>query len=319
MIFMKRFLPVLIVCISFFALGSALAQTGSDYYLPLQAGNYLKFHADEGPHGWAARVTTYSFVQADSISGKEYLLEKGIEVADNGTFNNAFHFLWLGKDSDGNILIAATSEESSNIDSANILPAPSPYFPNETLVPGFSIHYPYSSYFMVDSTISDTETVNVTAGTFTNCIKRSETHYDSAGHTIFLEYHYFAKGVGMVLNVRTVPDSDAHTNQLIQYSAVTSVHEENSANTPNRFGLSQNYPNPFNPSTIIRYQLSMNSFVTLKIYDVLGREIQTLVSERQTAGSHSSTFNASYLPSGIYFYRLQSGNTIQAKKLVVIK
>jgi hypothetical protein len=88
---------------------------------------------------------------------------------------------------------------------------------------------------------------------------------------------------------------------------------------PSNFILSQNYPNPFNPTTIISYQLPMNSIVTLKIYDVLGRGIETLVNNRQSAGSHSVTFNASSLSSGVYFYKLEAGNFIQTKKLVVIK
>jgi photosystem II stability/assembly factor-like uncharacterized protein len=89
--------------------------------------------------------------------------------------------------------------------------------------------------------------------------------------------------------------------------------------TPDAFTLNQNYPNPFNPSTIISYQLSMNNFVTLKVYDVLGREVKTLVNERQTAGSHSIAFNASHLPSGVYFYHLQAGTYSNTKKLLLLK
>lgn len=89
--------------------------------------------------------------------------------------------------------------------------------------------------------------------------------------------------------------------------------------TPAEFKLSQNYPNPFNPSTVIDYQLTMNSFVTLKVYDMLGREVKTLVNEREDAGTHTATFNAANLPSGVYFYRIQAGNFVQTKKLVLIK
>jgi photosystem II stability/assembly factor-like uncharacterized protein len=88
---------------------------------------------------------------------------------------------------------------------------------------------------------------------------------------------------------------------------------------PERLSLSQNYPNPFNPSTVIAYQLPTNNFVTLKIFDVLGREIASLVNERQTAGSHSVTFSANGLPSGVYFYRLQAGNYTETRKLVLLK
>lgn len=92
-----------------------------------------------------------------------------------------------------------------------------------------------------------------------------------------------------------------------------------SHDSPISFALSQNYPNPFNPSTMISYQLPANSHVSLKIYDVLGREVETLVNERQTVGIHSVTFEAVNLPSGVYFYRLQASLFTQTKKLVVLK
>ncbi|HUI30988.1 MAG TPA: S8 family serine peptidase [Candidatus Acidoferrales bacterium] len=93
--------------------------------------------------------------------------------------------------------------------------------------------------------------------------------------------------------------------------------EENS--TPTVFALYQNYPNPFNPTTIINYQLAMNSFVTMKVYDVLGREVKTLVSERQTAGNHAARFDARSLPSGVYFCRLEAGSFSDTKKLLLLK
>ena len=83
--------------------------------------------------------------------------------------------------------------------------------------------------------------------------------------------------------------------------------------------LNQNYPNPFNPTTMINYQLAVNTRVTLKVYDILGREVKTLVNERQTAGAHSVTFDASTLSSGVYFYRMQAGSYVNTKKLMVIK
>jgi photosystem II stability/assembly factor-like uncharacterized protein len=89
--------------------------------------------------------------------------------------------------------------------------------------------------------------------------------------------------------------------------------------SPNSFALFQNYPNPFNPTTAVGYQLPVNSFVTLKVYDILGREIKTLVNERQSAGTHSVSFNAGSMSSGIYFYRIQAGDFSATKKLVLLK
>ena len=88
---------------------------------------------------------------------------------------------------------------------------------------------------------------------------------------------------------------------------------------PNSFRLSQNYPNPFNPSTVISYQLPVNSKVSLKIYDLLGREIATLVNEEQSAGWKQVEWNATSVASGIYFYKLQANNFIETKKMLVIK
>ena len=94
---------------------------------------------------------------------------------------------------------------------------------------------------------------------------------------------------------------------------------ENNAPLPREYSLSQNYPNPFNPSTAISYQLSANSFVSLKVFDVLGREVATLVNEVKKAGTYSTTWNASGFGSGIYFCKMQAGSFSETKKLVLMK
>ena len=94
---------------------------------------------------------------------------------------------------------------------------------------------------------------------------------------------------------------------------------ENTHNVTLEYSLSQNYPNPFNPSTTISYRLPVNSLVTLKVYDELGREIKSLVNEHQNAGSHNVAFNASGLPSAVYFYRLQAGTYSNTKKFLLLK
>ena len=98
----------------------------------------------------------------------------------------------------------------------------------------------------------------------------------------------------------------------------------NSNNIPDRYNLSQNYPNPFNPSTIINYSLLVNGFVTLKVYDILGSEVATLVNEFKNAGTYKTQFpNNKYinneLPSGIYFYKLTAGDFTDTKKMLMIK
>lgn len=88
---------------------------------------------------------------------------------------------------------------------------------------------------------------------------------------------------------------------------------------PRQLVLEQNYPNPFNPTTAIGYQLPTASQVTLKVFDLLGRVVATLVNDEQPAGSYSVAWDASHLSSGVYFYRLQAGNLVQTRRLVVVK
>ena len=85
------------------------------------------------------------------------------------------------------------------------------------------------------------------------------------------------------------------------------------------YKLYQNYPNPFNPSTTIKFELPQSSVVSLKVYDVLGNKVATLVKDELTAGIHSVEFNADDLPSGTYFYRLQSNTFASVKKMLLLK
>jgi hypothetical protein len=88
---------------------------------------------------------------------------------------------------------------------------------------------------------------------------------------------------------------------------------------PKEYLLSQNFPNPFNPSTKIKYSIPKLSFVTIKIYDVLGGEVATLVNEEKQTGTYEITWYAEGLPSGVYFYKLQAGSFVETKKMVLIK
>jgi len=88
---------------------------------------------------------------------------------------------------------------------------------------------------------------------------------------------------------------------------------------PMNFVLEQNYPNPFNSSTTISFGLPLRSFVSLKIFDLIGREVVTLVSETLPAGNHLRQWNALNMPSGVYFYRLQAGSFTETSKLVLLR
>ncbi|MEW6702944.1 MAG: DUF1501 domain-containing protein [Bacteroidota bacterium] len=117
--------------------------------------------------------------------------------------------------------------------------------------------------------------------------------------------------------VKDVLFKDFQTLPLLKL--ITNVEDEKEI--PAQFTLSQNYPNPFNPETVINYQLSAFSFVTLKVYDVLGKEVATLVNEYQQPGEYNSQFSIRnyQLSSGVYFYQLRAGNFVETKKMILQK
>ncbi len=112
---------------------------------------------------------------------------------------------------------------------------------------------------------------------------------------------------------------DEDFKMMIKKNSSNKYSENIKANIINQFSLSQNYPNPFNPITNIKYQIQKAGLVTLKMYDITGREIKTLVNEIKNPGIYIVTFNGSEFASGVYFYRIQAGDFIQVKKMVLLK
>ncbi|MBK7629244.1 MAG: T9SS type A sorting domain-containing protein [Ignavibacteriales bacterium] len=98
-----------------------------------------------------------------------------------------------------------------------------------------------------------------------------------------------------------------------------SVEDDNSIQIVSGFELAQNYPNPFNPSTSIQYAISNRQFVSLKVYDVIGNEVATLVNEEKPAGSYELHFDANGLSSGVYFYTINAGSFIETKKMILLR
>jgi hypothetical protein len=106
---------------------------------------------------------------------------------------------------------------------------------------------------------------------------------------------------------------------MFNENGVVSVKEATTNNISRTYTLFQNYPNPFNPTTTISFSLPSKSFVTLKMFDVLGKEVASIVSEEMSQGSYSMQWNASNMPSGVYFYRLQAGSFTETRKLVLLR
>ncbi len=102
-------------------------------------------------------------------------------------------------------------------------------------------------------------------------------------------------------------------------TSLTTVERTEESGVPAQYSLNQNYPNPFNPSTYISFSLPSKSFVSLKVFDLIGREVATIVSEEMSAGNHSRQWNGNEMPSGVYFYRLRADAFVETKKLVLLK
>ena len=112
---------------------------------------------------------------------------------------------------------------------------------------------------------------------------------------------------------------DLMREKISEFKNVTNNNDDYKTLFPGSFRLMQNYPNPFNPTTTINYSIPQSSLVSLKVYDILGREVATLVNEVKPVGNYQVVFNASTLASGVYFYRIVVGNFSETKKLNLIK
>jgi hypothetical protein len=124
-------------------------------------------------------------------------------------------------------------------------------------------------------------------------------------------------GFGSLL-LQTPLQFDHSVGEIVLNLTPTSV-EENNSSVLSDYVLFNNYPNPFNPSTKVKYQIPKISFVTIKVYDVLGNEVENLVNEEKPVGTYEVEWSGSGLPSGVYFYQLRAGEFVETKKMVLIK
>lgn len=165
-------------------------------------------------------------------------------------------------------------------------------------------------------------------GTYENCIDSNPLFIDEAKGNYHLSdaspcigAGYFEEGLtptcdceGNLRPMGSNPDIGAYENHL---DSPTDV-EEAESQVPTKFALAQNYPNPFNPCTSIKYSLPKQSNVTLKVFDVLGSEVATLISKEQSQGNYEIEFDGRDLTSGIYFYRLRAGDFVETNKMILL-
>jgi len=200
--------------------------------------------------------------------------------------------VWLGS---GNIIMPY-----------DFLPADS--FPTTTNFPGGPLSIEYINIIEMDST---------------NYKNRANSAWDTLKSLkIVNEFSDYLYRVGIYLYTPSVGSIDWSLAKWIVFLYVGNP-ETNSVSVvpvlPDKFILHQNYPNPFNTSTVITYELPNSGFVTIRVLDVLGNVIGKLVDEEKPSGEYSINFNASNLPSGIYFYRITSGKFTATKKLIILK
>jgi plastocyanin len=161
-----------------------------------------------------------------------------------------------------------------------------------TWILGSGIHTTTSTTIPSGAAIWDAPIAAATP-TFSYIITVAGTYnYQCSFHSIF----------GMTGTITALPAGIVQTNEIV-----------------NSFKLSQNYPNPFNPSTVIKFSIPRSNFVSLKIYDLSGKEVKNLVNEQLPQGTFNYTLNASDLSSGIYFYKLNAGEFSEVKRMVLIK
>jgi Secretion system C-terminal sorting domain/Domain of unknown function (DUF2341)/Fibronectin type III domain len=152
---------------------------------------------------------------------------------------------------------------------------------------------------------------NPGSSTLIDSTSQPDTVYTATGLNNGTPYYFWVRAV----DAFCAPRISGYSN----FALVTPVIVAGNQQVPKEFALHQNYPNPFNPVTTIKYDLPKNAFVRITVFDVTGREVEVLVNEFKTAGYHELSFSAENLASGAYFYKIEAGEFVTQKKMVVIK
>ena len=280
------------------------------------------------------KILEYSFMGVDNSDSNRLYLQRNdslftsINLGDSVTFLNDEH-AW-----------SSFGELTFGNDAFQIFASTNPEFITNTSKTNFS------TYTLLQSTNSGTHWQEIHTDTSRifqsnlDTLKTTRDFYVAAGNTLFYWNQLanrlsplsdieidspitglYAKPGNEILYILTksgLHQFDTQTQDLITLKQILSSNE-NEPEIPNQLILHQNYPNPFNPSTAISYELSANSHVRLKVFDLLGREIAELVNTQQAAGPHEVTFDASTLSSGMYLYRIEANGTVQTKRFTLIK
>ncbi len=266
------------------------------------AYRYLSPSARTALKAWLASGTAQSKKSLISVGADQgYNYSRATSPAQDLEFAGTYSkFIYQVDNGSGTVLpsIIGTGIDVGNMRDLSSTPPGGSYWPDGCSMEASGI----SLYRYQNHTAADTLSAigNVQAG------------YNVA--TLFVDPRYFTGGFGTVMN--------ALVSWVVSNGGlITGVGSGNTAeiNIPESYKLSQNYPNPFNPTTKISFTIPKSELVSLRIYNVLGKEVMTLVNEVKNAGTFEVQFDASNLSSGAYFYRLESGNFVDTKKMMLMK
>lgn len=226
--------------------------------------------------------------------------------------------------------------------SVNSLPSLNTYFESEPFTVNsssnliYGVQYGITDSVLCSSALSDNEQINFKVELIDNQTNEILGSFDEVTYTKQNVYQY--NNIGYQVNLSGIGNRTVkfrlvtNTNAEFGYSLSNITADQNILAKGNyqvvnyqcnltvtEYSLEQNYPNPFNPSTTIKFQLPTDGFVTLKVYDILGNEVTTLINEQKPQGRYEVNFNASSLASGVYIYKIQTGSFISSKKMMLIK
>ena len=267
------------------------------------------------PNGYLALTPGDSVaVVFDGISGAKLdsirVAVRGIATLNGGVYTYAGLASQLGGKKLATVTVAPTlTSPPPVVNQGSDYPYEAPY-KNWVKVDLTSSNIDASNNFVVEFPIGDAyPTTNRVMITYYQSSSAHHSYFYQSSSGSWVYYSVSGKSGYIFLNLIR-----AYVSFLTDVKQVVEL-------TPASFRLEQNYPNPFNPSTNISYQLPTSSHVTLKVYDMLGQEVATLVDEFQTAGTHNSQFSImnSQLSSGVYFYTIKAGNYFETKKMILMK
>ncbi|MBS1494794.1 MAG: T9SS type A sorting domain-containing protein [Bacteroidetes bacterium] len=300
---MKKGKLILTITIFLYAV-SAFSQGNVTSNFPLKIGNVFVFEGythENGPgwNLWHYRTT----IQKDTVVGDK----KYYHMTEFCGYQN----YWWRVDTVSGILFT--------FDPSNSCPA---YY-KEKLFDSLKASVGYSTIGCGPLSFTCTTILNHTI--FNLNVQSKVFEY---GNNFYYENRRYDSGFGMVYKI--ISGGGAQTSHTLKGCILNGiVYGDTNLTTvkllseiiPENFSLSQNYPNPFNPSTVIHYQLSVARFTTLRIFDLQGKEVATLVNEKQNPGSYAVDFNSAEfnLPSGIYFYTLNAGEFKETRKMILVK